>query len=322
MSTNYTGVPTATQAPSGPPVPGGAPVVRIPADGDAENAASITQMIKAVADWVAWLFLPRSRASQWVEEILIFRDAALRKRFGIDHLGFPGGQLNIWPQDWGLTLTQNNTGTTPATQDGWYFNVTKTTGTGQVTVQAPSASFIGSRLVHCDCGDTAADYSYLAKAGPCLINANNLIAMQWDARIPSLQNYTYVMGFHDNVSFITPGHGTQIRFYNNGGAGNWRCQTDDGTTQTDADSGVAIATGTHRFRIEFHGAAVDEAGAERALFFIDGALVANVTTTLPSIGIGSAADVLFGLRNAGGTTGTLEVGAVRGCNTMWTDAFI
>jgi hypothetical protein len=55
MATDYTGNPTATQAPASAPGPGVAPIVRIPADGDASNAASITQEIKALADYVAWL---------------------------------------------------------------------------------------------------------------------------------------------------------------------------------------------------------------------------------------------------------------------------
>ncbi len=55
MPTNYTGNPTATQAPASAPGPGTAPVVVIPNDGETANAASITQDFKVNADYLAWL---------------------------------------------------------------------------------------------------------------------------------------------------------------------------------------------------------------------------------------------------------------------------
>jgi hypothetical protein len=55
MATNYTGSPTATQAPSAAPGPNVAPIVVIPADGEAANVASITQDFKVNADFIAFL---------------------------------------------------------------------------------------------------------------------------------------------------------------------------------------------------------------------------------------------------------------------------
>ncbi len=53
MATNYTGNPTATEAPSAAPGGGVYPIVVIPDDGDALNAASVAQGYKVLADFSA-----------------------------------------------------------------------------------------------------------------------------------------------------------------------------------------------------------------------------------------------------------------------------
>lgn len=55
MPVDYTGNPTATQAPAAVPAIGVAPITRLPVDGDADNAASILQAFKVLADYVAFL---------------------------------------------------------------------------------------------------------------------------------------------------------------------------------------------------------------------------------------------------------------------------
>jgi hypothetical protein len=54
MASLYTGVPTAAQSPSPAPSADGAPILSLPSDGDAANAASIAQAFKALADFSAW----------------------------------------------------------------------------------------------------------------------------------------------------------------------------------------------------------------------------------------------------------------------------
>ncbi len=54
MSSNYTGDPTATQSPGPTPGYGNYPIVVLPADGDALNAASVAQAYKELADFVAF----------------------------------------------------------------------------------------------------------------------------------------------------------------------------------------------------------------------------------------------------------------------------
>lgn len=55
MSLDYTGDPTATQAPSPAPAQDAEPVGRLPVDGEAANVASIYQQFKALLDFSAWL---------------------------------------------------------------------------------------------------------------------------------------------------------------------------------------------------------------------------------------------------------------------------
>lgn len=55
MPSNYTGNPTATQAPSPQPGPGVVAVAVLPVDGDPRNAASVAQSLKMLTDGVTYL---------------------------------------------------------------------------------------------------------------------------------------------------------------------------------------------------------------------------------------------------------------------------
>jgi len=324
MATNYTGDPTAAQTPSGAPIPDTAPIVVIPADGEAENAASITQLAKVPADWIAWLMKPRARASQWAEPIHLYRDGGLRKRFGIDHLGFPMGKLQVWQENWGTQIFVIGAGSlqlSAFSDQGWQFGSKKAAGSGAVQVQFPDATWPHSRYVEIDAGNSAGDYSFAQRVAPCMFHADVVLAMEWDMKLPATPNYDIAMGFGGQSDFATGAHGAHAWFYNAGGSGNWRCQTDDGTALNDQDSGVAIGTSKTRFRIEYHGVNVDEAGAERVLFFINGTLVKNLTANMPSAASPATAAPLFAMASAGGSSGVMTVGVPRFCCNLWPDAF-
>ena len=55
MSSNYSGNPTATQAPSPQPAQGITPIAQLPSDGDSLNAASVAQAFKMLTDLGAYL---------------------------------------------------------------------------------------------------------------------------------------------------------------------------------------------------------------------------------------------------------------------------
>jgi hypothetical protein len=328
MPTDYPGDPVATEAPSVPPTPGVVPIVQIPNDGEARNAASITQALKVLADFQAWQMSPRAQAGaggidvKYEEAVQIWRSAKLHKRFGIDHLGYPMGQIQRWEQDWEVGLSQSGTGSSATTDDGWAFVVLKAGGgTGSVVTHIPSTTWPESRYARVDTGDGAGDKSLITKLPPCFFHADVALAMEWTAKIPSLQNYSIGMGFNTEISFSAGGHGPIAQFYNVGGSGNWRCHTDDGTTLNDQDSGEAVGTAKTRFRIEYHGANVDDAATERVLFFINGALVGNLTANMPSVPASPFASPIFIQYNTGGSGGALEVSPIRGANNLFVDAF-
>lgn len=55
MASNYTGNPTAVQAPGAAPGPGVAPIISLPADADGATFANLYQALKECADYIAWL---------------------------------------------------------------------------------------------------------------------------------------------------------------------------------------------------------------------------------------------------------------------------
>lgn len=88
---------------------------------------------------------------------------------------------------------------------------------------------------------------------------------------------------HDPVTFGGTGNPASsnyagFRFSTADGDTNWMCCTSNGSSQTVADSGVAADTNQHRFGILF-----DDSGAS-VKFYIDGALVATITTNRPTAG--------------------------------------
>lgn len=278
------------------------------------------------ADWIAWLMKPRARAggagldSKYAEPIFLYRDAALHRRFGIDHLGFPMGQLQMWRENWSTSISvvgSSSLQLSSLTDGGWQFGSKNATGSGQVKVNVPDATWPHSRYVEIDAGNSAGDYSYASRVAPCLFHADVVFAMEWDMKLPALVNYSIGMGFNAQSIFSVGGHGQIAQFYNTGGSGNWLCNTDDGTTTGSTDSGVAISTSKTRFRIEYHGVNVDEGGAERILFFINGTIVANRTANLPSANSPPLAAPFFGLMSAGGSAGVMHVGPVRFGGNLW-----
>lgn len=329
MSTTYPGSPTATQAPSVPPTPGVVPSVVIPADGDALNAASITQALKALADFEAWLLSPRAKASDWAVPEQLWRSAALHKRFGIDHLGYPMGKLQLWQENWAFTLSITGAGslvTSATTESGWtFFGQKAGAGGGDVATKIPTTTWPATRFLQIETGDTGGDKAYATRTPPCLFHADVALAMEWDAKLAVLQAYGTGMGFDTATTFISHGHGPIARFrtVNDDSGGNWLCETDDGTTTDLVDSGVPISTAKTRFRIEYHGANVDDAATERVLFFINGALVANMTAKMPSVPASPLASPIFIHTNSGtgGTGGILQMGPVRFGDNLHVDAF-
>lgn len=111
MPTNYTGLKTNTQSPSPTPNPAVSPVLSLPVDGDPENAASIAQALKALADLEDWLTKPQAKSADWATPLMQFRSALGHTRALIDHLGLPGGRIIQWDEAWEASTVGSVSGT-------------------------------------------------------------------------------------------------------------------------------------------------------------------------------------------------------------------
>jgi hypothetical protein len=333
MSTSYTGTPTSTHAPAPAPDAGLPPILTLPADGDADNASSVAQAFEVLADYLAFEKAPFANGGTYPQEIKSFLDAGSRKRFQIDHFGLPRGAYYDWKENW-----------TP----GNSFNIpgNGTTAVGRWSVVAAAVSTTNSKVLSFDPGSTFGNPPYPAYIagvsvpdgyrslvievdGAATTNrtevrlgddsatvnflAGSLISLEWDSATYASTFINWVLGFTTKtelVNSISDG----VFFFLAAGSANWHCRSVHGGTTTDNDSGVAYNFGTsHHFRIILVGSAVDDGATSRALFFIDGTEVANITANLPIASPGLAMLPVFGgvmTGVAGASNPITTVGAV------------
>ncbi len=330
MPTNYTGVSTDAQAPGGAPEPEGAPLIALPADADPPNASTYIQPYKALADWIAFALRPQAKIADWAKAITRWRSSAGKQRFGIDHMGFPMGQLNQWHGEIAAPQTTSPAGgiltTAPYAGGLWTFgSLQAATGSGGVTVRSPNLSSPFCPTVRVAVGNTTGDWSYAARLPPAEFCTALALAMEWDAKLVTLDyGNSCAMGFNAPPVFAANTDDLKAQFYGHMNTGNWLCQVCDGVGgMTSVDSTVPLTdANTVRFRIEYHGSDVDEASTNRVVFLINGAVVANIPIDLGVNFPLSHATPLFAMRNAGATVGgAIDVSSPRGCNNLWTDAF-
>ncbi len=316
MPTNYTGDPTATQAPAATPNPEGAPIVALPADGDPPNASTFAQAFKVVADFTAWLFKPKAKAAQWAVPIFRFRAANGHTRGVIDHLGFFLGRVFGFDEYWlgAHTQTGASAGAVFGSADlGWRYSAVATTGAASANaVQTSALTYAFYRYVSIRAGDTAADYTMLRLEVPVYWRADAHIV--WEAEV-ALQSATpgsisYFAGLSEGddgkVPFTGGTPADYAVFEKPDGAANWNCKTRGGAgAETVTDSGVSAETLTPAaLRIEYHGANVADNATAAVRFYINGALVATHTTNLPSTASLFSAQPHFSVYQSTGVAGT------------------
>lgn len=311
MSTNYTPDPAATQSPSAAPLPEGAPTVVLPADGDPANAASIAQALKVLADHEAWLFKPRAQAaagtsaSNWAKHIWAARNAKLQKRWGLDHMGMPGGQLIQWDENWDdvamLTEPTADAGivawvgpwraryTTNAVVGGHsFFSVPagsnfptshlylEVANVGP-TVNMCHAERVTGTLAIASTGDTQFSLSWDSALNLAGISSG---VAGTEASFGALVGDTMLGGNGSMASLAPKGLGFIAR---GGTDSTWQAYTKaNGGSATYTNTGVSCTTAgvRRRFRIEYTCSGVGDDSAARAHFYIDGNFVAGVAVDL------------------------------------------
>lgn len=317
MPTDYVGDPTATQSPSAAPTPGVAPTMRMPADGDADNAASVAQDFKVAADFLAWLMLPRAKSSDWVTAIMPFADARLRRRFIVDHFGLPRGEYLDWRERFeeGRTVWQTLAGNDTVIRS---WELTQSGSGSNIKLNNPSGNFTTSPYLEFEIDNAAANTSEmkLADDANTMVWGTDMLA-ELDYRLDPVDSGAAttwvhgVAGISEHINTIANG-----AFFISAAGGNWHFRTISGGVNTDTDTGIAGTAGTaHHFLILPVGSNISDDSTTRCLAFVDGVLKANHTAHIPT---GAQVHPIWGgfTSGVGGTTRKLHLGVPHWCQNI------
>ena len=290
---NYTGDPTATEAPSPPPTPAVAPILNMPVDGNPVNAATFAQPFKVLADFVAWAMKPRATLLSWAEEIAAWRNGRLQRRAGFDHLGFPGGLYRAWEEDWSdVAFSPQTTVSTGAWARRWNFQVGVTGGTlagGGLTIQPPQFSGLTpidprSVLVQMNPfpNPAATAWVLVETAQPVVVITDDAsLVMEWQG-MPG--GTCSAVGFSASSQIGLSAENTGLigaAIMHRAADTNWQLYTNAGSSVF-TDTGISLGSGTIRFRLEYHGANVSDSSASQVIAYLNGARVATVAVSLGS----------------------------------------
>lgn len=218
-----------------------------------------------------------------VADQFAFVEEQLRKRFVIDHNGFPGGKARLTTTDWDFGwLTNVNAATSP---DGRWV-VTAAGGLRNfVVVSAPSSSApYGGRLLSLGFGTGDATNLYaVAEAGQSVCADVSTVSWraEFDVAMDAIgaNNADHIVGLSAGQS--PEGATEYIWFRKQSAQTNWFCEIKQGAgVALSNSSGVAPhipSSGLQRLKIEVHGSAtpygVANGGHATVRFFIDDAPV-------------------------------------------------
>ena len=265
------------------PAPDTVPIITLPSDGDPDNAASVAQAFKALANESAYLKFPKAKASQWEQPIRVVFNARGFRRAYTDHLGyrqFNGIEVN---QDWRDWLAVTDWPTSPTLGNPWF--AFKTTGTLQTRAPlntSPAAPLFPMLVMTPP--TAAAERVTLQGPGMCVPSNDLGVALKWSVCMGTIgTNRTKLtMGLGDGPSGSggsAPSFGAW--FEKASTDTNWQCKVlsnADGALA--ADSGVPPVANTFQvLRIDLVGSNVADDSAGHAIFFIDGAQVAKLDLT-------------------------------------------
>ncbi len=321
MPTSYTADPTQTRAPAAKPGPAGLPIIVMPNDGEAANAASIRQAIQVLADYVGFSLAPHANPSQWAEAVMRYRNAQGHTRFAVDHNGLPGGAIVTFSEDWAAHVSLLGPNAAPGIVSGfqgWYWI---SDGANSALRPVPDASlkYKNQRCIALEAGDNNLEYSSLGRVQVGDWDADLTVAQEW---LCSLQDPTFHAewyagfgagdgGFTPNES-ATPSSGLMqyAVFAKLPADTHWQVLTKQaGAAIVSHVTSTVATTGWVRFRIEWHGANVADDGVAALRFYINGTLVHTVTSGLPMDAATFAATYSAGGGGIGPIFSMVNVGA-------------
>lgn len=288
MPTNHVGDKALTQAPSAKPGPEGTITVALPADGDPPNASTFAQAYKALADWADWLLKPQGVTSLATKYIQRWKTSDGQTRFALDRNGMPAATVlqlqEWWPATLQHSLALNYDVEMKTAVTGW---TRKLVGGANLFTYGPGSGrqehgFLWL-LPYLVTGDFA------SAASPPLARIHSFLdcAVEFPAALGltvwGCETLAGIGQLADAGVRTKPG----LWFGALMGSPNWQAISSDGSSETVEDTGVP-ANGAawpslfwQRFRIEYRGSNAN-GGSAAAHFFINGAHVKTITTTLPT----------------------------------------
>jgi hypothetical protein len=230
----------------------------------------------AAGAWATWTSVSTMTGSEATTlalpvfaPLLQFFDPSGNRRVAQDHLGLRRGTRTEIHQNWLAPMFA-----------GW---TSVLAGSGGLTVATDAANKPNAWLEHTIIfsGDKAAKYVPNVNKGP--MPATSLVVIEFDVdastALVGTLDVVYQAGLiHDETSY--PSTEDYIKVLKTSASANWVFATyaSTGAAGTSVNTGVA-ASGVQRFRIEVYGSSLP--GGKRALCFINGALVAQITTNMP-----------------------------------------
>jgi hypothetical protein len=141
----------------------------------------------------------------------------------------------------------------------------------------PSSDWVG--ITRFATGSTATGYATIGTLWPIPLGLGATWA-ETRVRLESLSDgtdtYTFRFGYLDSFSGEAV-DAVGLRYTDAVNGGRWQAYTRNGNTETAADTGITAALATdYKLRIEVN------AAANQALFYINGALIATISTNIPN----------------------------------------
>jgi hypothetical protein len=294
MASNYTGSPTATQAPAAAPAPDGAPIGVLPADGDPPNAAAFAQAYKVCLDYLAWLFKPRAKLTDIAKEIMSFRNGLLNRRAGYDHQGYPGGLWAGFDEDWcDNTFAAKTVAGTGLWGRSWTYQVGVTGGTlagGGISVIDQTVGGGGSitgplcPLLSTNAFPNAAATAWVlveATMGKAVTSPDSALVLEWSGQ-PGGTGWSVGIANASQVGLSAENNGMiGLAVFRRTADTHYQLYTNDGTTTTFTDTGIAVGSAS-RFRLEYQGANQADGGSAIASVILDGTTLVSKVVNLGS----------------------------------------
>lgn len=175
-------------------------------------------------------------------------------------------------------LFSNNNGSTMSSNGlFWPYFSLQGSGTGAAVTPAQTATAGHPGVISMSPGTTATGYIEMYMNPQGIRAGAGEIDVTWIVQVPTLSNgtdtFTVLAGIGNTVTAGSQTQGIFFNYTHGTNSGKWLCNT-IGTT---ADSGVTVVAGTwYTLRILL------DSTASNGYFFINGALVATITTNLPN----------------------------------------